>query len=173
MTLDYTDQVCAHIPDDMLDWRPEHPAGNFMFSLAEIAMHCADARLMFARQLSGDNNTSDYWSAGPDEAGKWLFRPYGTKQAIIDSLAAARGELEPFTSRPAEELTATTPGTESAYSKTLSWMKEQGQETAEAEARGPATIMRVLMALTTHESGHRGSLMTLLHMQGVKLKLWE
>jgi len=35
--------------------------------------------------------------------------------------------------------------------------------------RGPVTIIRVIMALAVHESGHRSTLQTLLRMHGINL----
>ncbi len=46
-------------------------------------------------------------------------------------------------------------------------MKEKGVDLSDMELRGPSTVNRVLFAVTAHESGHRGSLQTLLRMQGV------
>lgn len=167
MMLDYTDELAALIPEDKIDWRPNDPAGHFAFSLGELAMHIADARRMFARQLAGNDSEEGYWSDGPNEQNVWQFREHGGKKAILDSLADARGELKAYIDLPAKAYTETTDGTRRAYEKLLAQMREQGRDTAEIEARGPSNIVRVMMAAIAHESGHRGALQTLLRQQGV------
>jgi uncharacterized damage-inducible protein DinB len=167
MMFDYTDKIAAAIPDELLDWRPTDPSGKWCFSLGEIAMHCADARRMFARQLSGDAREDDYWSEGPGEDGVWPFKPHGSKQAILDSLKSSRSELQPFLERPASSITEITEGTHKAYEQWLKQMREKNKDTSELEARGPANVVRVLMAATVHESGHRGALQTLLRQHGI------
>ena len=171
MMLDYMDEIAALIPEDKLDWRPEDPTGRFTFSLGEIAMHAADARRMFARQLAGNDSEEDYWSEGPNEQGVWKFREYGDKQTILNSLADARQELKAYIDMPAKAYTETTDGTRKAYEKLLAQMREQGKNTTEIEARGPSNIVRVMMATIAHESGHRGSLQTLLRQFGIYTKV--
>ena len=167
LTFDYTEQIAELIPEDMLDWRPEDPSGKWSFSLGEIAMHCADARLMFARQLSGNESTEGYWSEGPGEDGVWPFKQRGSRQEILDSLKAAREELEPYLNQPVSAMSEQTEGTRAVFDKTLQQIKEAGRDTAEHELRGPANILRVVMAAACHEAGHRGALQTLLRQQGV------
>jgi uncharacterized damage-inducible protein DinB len=166
MTLDYTDQISALIPEDLLDWRYEDPSGKWTFSLAEQAMHSADARRMFARQIAGNDSTEGYWSEGPGEDGVWPFKPYGSKQAILDSLQSAREELNAVLNRSAADALEITPGTQATYDKVIAQMKEKDMDTAAAELRGPANLIRVLMATVVHEAGHRGSMQTLLRMKG-------
>ncbi len=170
MVLDYTDEIVALIPEDKLDWRPEDPTGHFCFSLGEIAMHIADARRMFARQLSGSESEDGYWSEGPDAQGVWKFTPPAGKAEILHSMNEARRELKAYLDLPAASYTQTTDGSRSTFEKSLERLREAGQPTNEAEARGPANIVRVLMAVIAHEAGHRGSLQTLLRMQGVNMK---
>ncbi|MEZ5339427.1 MAG: DinB family protein [bacterium] len=167
MTLDYTEKIAALIPEELLDWRYEDPSGKWTFSLAEQAMHCADARIMFARQLSGNSSEEGYWSQGPGEDGVWPFREYGSKQAILDSLKSARAELDEVMNRGAAEVLTIPEGTKKVYEQVLKQMQEQGADTSGLETRGPANIIRVLMAAVVHESGHRGSMQTLLRMKGV------
>ena len=166
MTFDYTDRIAALIPDDLLDWRYEDPSGKWTFSIAEQAMHCADARIMFARQVLGNDSEEGYWSPGPGEDGVWPFKDYGSKQAIVDSLKASREELNALLNRSADEALLVTEGTKKTFETIIARMKEQGQDTAAVELRGPANIIRVLMAAVVHEAGHRGSLQTLLRMKG-------
>jgi uncharacterized damage-inducible protein DinB len=170
MTLDYTDEIAALIPEDKLDWRPKDPSGRFQFSLGEIAMHIADARRMFARQLSGSETEEGYWSEGPDAQGIWQFSVHSGKQAILDSLASAREELNAYINAPAKSYLETTEGTRKAFEKTLQQMREQGADTSDAATRGPANIVRVMMAVVAHEAGHRGALQALLRQQGVNIK---
>lgn len=169
MTFDYTDKIAALIPDDLLDWRYEDPSGRFTFSLAEQAMHCADARRMFARQIEGNDSTEGYWSEGPNEEGVWPFREYGSKQAILDSLKESREELAAVLKRPASDALATTEGTKATFERILKQMQEAEMDTADAELRGPANLIRVLMATAVHEAGHRGSMQTLLRSKGHNL----
>lgn len=167
MTFDYTDQICELIPDELLDWRYEDPSGKWTFSLAEQAMHCADARRMFARQLTGSDSDNGYWSEGPNEEGVWAFREYGSKQAILDSLKTAREEINEALNLSADEALAVTEGTRMVFEKVLQQLKDSGMDTAAVELRGPANVLRVLMAAATHEAGHRGSMQTLLRIKGV------
>jgi len=166
MTFDYTDRIAALIPDELLDWRYEDPSGKWTFSLAELAMHCADARIMFARQISGNDSEEGYWSSGPAEDGVWPFKAYGDRQAILDSLRAARAELDEVLNRSADDVLFVPEGTKKVYENVLGQMKDQGTDTASLELRGPANLARVLMAAAVHEAGHRGSMQTLLRMKG-------
>jgi uncharacterized damage-inducible protein DinB len=173
MMLDYTDKVAASVPEDMLDWRPADPSGRFCFSLGEIVMHCADARLMFSRQLAGDEDGEDYWTTslvGPDEEGVWPFRERGGKQELLDSLAAMRARFDQWLDKPASAITEIPETSRALFDKTIAELKEQGQDTAEWEKRGPASIVRVLMALIAHESGHRGALQILLRQHGINVE---
>lgn len=172
-TLDSMERVAAMVPEDKLDWRLADPSGKWHFSLAEIVMHSADARRMFARMLSGSESTNDYWSPGPGEGGVWPFTPYGRKQAILDSLKESRGELQPFLDRPLAAMTETTEGTRKAFESNLARARERQLDTANDEKRGPATILRILMACAVHEAGHRSSLQTLLRMHGINLQAGE
>jgi hypothetical protein len=48
-------------------------------------------------------------------------------------------------------------------------VKEQGIDTTRMEMRGAPGIFRVLMGVACHEAGHRGTLYTLLRLNGVSL----
>jgi len=173
MTLDYTESLVDKIPDELLDFRPVDPNGHFMFSLAELAMHCADSRRMFANTLAGIESEEGMWTewdendAGNEMAMTWKFKPRGTKQEILNSLRDARGLLEPWMTLPVSSLNESTEGTRESFNKNLAKMREKGADTADVELRGPSTVNRVLFALTAHEAGHRGTLQTLLRLQGV------
>ena len=175
MTMDYTDEIAALIPEDKLDWRPTDPSGRFCFSLGEIAMHCADTRQMFARQLANDESEDGYWSEGPNEEGVWMFKAPASKQEILDSLKAGRELVERFMAEPVAKLLEPTEGTSKAHAKNIARLREAGKDSdvASAERRGPATYFRVLMATATHEAGHRGALQTLLRQQGINAKYGE
>jgi uncharacterized damage-inducible protein DinB len=171
MTLDYTDRLVALIPDELLDWRPTDPNGHFFFSLAEIAMHVADTRIMWARQMAGNESEEGYWSIWDETETEpenfWRFHPYGSKQAILDSLARSREELNAWLNLPLEQLNSVPTGNQSNFDKSLEKMREKGVDTADTELRGAATINRTLFAVAAHEAGHRGTLQTLLRINGV------
>jgi len=171
MTLDYTDKIAAAIPDELLDWRPEDPSGKYCFSLAEIVMHIADARLMFSTQLTGEDAADQYWatSEGPNEEGVWTFREYDGKQALLDRLKATRAVYDPWISQPYTTLLDVPDGARKAYDGFLKKLKEEGHDTAMMEKRGPASVLRVVMAVTAHEAGHRGALQTLLRQHGINV----
>jgi uncharacterized damage-inducible protein DinB len=174
MTLDYTEQVAAAIPEDKLDWRPSDPSGKWSFSLGEIAMHCADSRLMFARTMAGeDDNEEGYWLKYPEGEGESVWtrlREPANKQEILDSLRAGRAALQPWLDKPVSELLSSTDGHRKSYEDMLAKMREKGKDSAEAERRGPANINRSLMATACHEAGHRGALQTLLRQFGINVK---
>lgn len=167
MTFDTTEELAKLIPEDLLDWRHADPSGKWAFSLGEIVMHCSDARIMFARQLSGNDSHEGYCSDGPGEDGVWKFKEHGGRQAILKCLAASRKELEPYMQMPVSKMGEITEGSQTAFDKHLAMMKEKSMDTADAEARGPANLVRVLMAMAVHEAGHRGSLQTLLRQKGI------
>jgi uncharacterized damage-inducible protein DinB len=167
MTFDYTEQVAALLTDELRDWRPEDPSGQFFFSLGEIVAHCADSRRMFARQLSGSQSEEGYWSQGPDEQGVWKFTELPAAADLVADLKAAREELAQWMGMPAGEQWNATDGTRAVFEKHLQTMRETGKDTGDAERRGPANINRILFAAAAHESGHRGSLQTLLRMKGL------
>jgi uncharacterized damage-inducible protein DinB len=170
-TFDYMEKLVGLIPEDMLDWRPTDPNGHFMFSLAELAMHAADSRIMFARQLADSDSKEGYFSATDDdtadEDGQWRFKAHNGKESILEGLRRSRAELQPWLDLPVDQLHQPTPGTQKVYDRALEMMREKGDDTSALEARGPATINRVLFAVAAHEAGHRGTLQTLLRLQGV------
>jgi hypothetical protein len=170
MTFDQTEQVSALIPEQLMEWRLPDPSGRWHFSLAEIVMHCADARRMFARQLSGSESTEGYWSTGPaGDDGVWGFGPYPSREAVLESLKDARAEFQTFLDKPASCITEVTDGTQQIFQTAMAKLRERGESTGQAELRGPANIVRVLMAGIAHESGHRSSLQTLLRLHGINL----
>ncbi|MCC7479313.1 DinB family protein [bacterium] len=168
-TFRQTEQVAALIPPELMDWRPPDPSGRWSFSLAEIAMHCADIRLMFARQLRGEDSSVLYWLDSPkDSSGIWTRRrePAGP-QEIVASLAAGREELEPWMALPYEQTLTATAGMQQSFLQYLASQREKGQDTSEAERRGPSTLNRIFFTVACHEAGHRGALQALLRLHGL------
>lgn len=168
-TFSQTEQVAALIPADQLDWRPTDPSGRWIFSLGEIVMHCADIRLMFAKQLRGEDSSELYWLAPPaSRGGTWTRkREPASRQELLDSLAKGREELETWLARPYSELLSATPGMAARFAEHLAGLRAAGKETVALERRGPSTINRVLMTLTCHEAGHRGALQANLRLLGI------
>lgn len=171
LTWDHTEKLAAAIPDELLDWRPTDPSGKYCFSLAEILMHIADSRLMFSTQLSGEELEGQYWASsdGPNEEGGWTFKDHGGKQALLDSLKQGRARYQAWVDRPYSTLLDVPDGARKAYDGFLKRLKEEGHDTAPLEKRGPASVVRVLMAAAAHEAGHRGTLLTLLRQHGVNV----
>lgn len=168
-----TERVAAAIPPGLLDWRPAQAAGGVHFSLAEIAMHIADARRNFAAQETGADYSADYycpawWSStevGDDEL--YRFKPYGSKEQLLASLKQARQLYAPLLALPLSRMTDVTAGSRQAFDKMIAELAAQGVDTAPHLRHGPGTIVHGLLAVIAHESGHRGSLTTLLRLNGV------
>jgi uncharacterized damage-inducible protein DinB len=175
LTWDQTEKLAAAIPEELLDWRPTDPSGKFCFSLAEILMHITDSRLMFSTQLSGEELEGQYWatSEGPNEEGVWTFKAHGGKQALIDGLKGSRAKYQLWIDKPYSTLLDVPDGARKAYDSFLARLKEEGHDTAAMEKRGPASVVRVLMAVAAHEAGHRGTLQTLLRQHGINVGYGE
>ena len=62
-----------------------------------------------------------------------------------------------------------TEGAKATYKRQIASVKEQGIDTTQMEMRGAPGIFRVLMGVACHEAGHRGTLYTLLRLNGVSL----
>jgi uncharacterized damage-inducible protein DinB len=174
--LNSTDQLCALIPENLLEWRPSDPSGAFQFSLGEIAFHLADSRLQFARQLAGNEAPEedymlDLTFEDPErfKGTKWTLKPYTGKTQMLDYLKAARAEFQVWLDKPASDLLLTTPSSEALFQKALETAEKRGTDTTAMRKRGAATIMRVLTGAVIHETGHRGTLHALLRQHGVNL----
>jgi hypothetical protein len=169
MTMDYTEKICRLIPRELWDWRPEDPQGHFQASLGEIAMHCADERHGHAQMLSGKTDGGVFFTLSPGKDGINKFREGVSKQDVLASLSAGRALLDSYAHLPADRLTDVTEGAKAAYERQIASVKEQGIDTTRMEMRGAPGIFRVLMAVACHEAGHRGTLYTLLRLNGVSL----
>lgn len=168
--MDYTDQVCAAVPPDRLDWRPEGADGGYYFSLGESVQHIADTRLQFARQLDGSTSEEGMWNTGySDSTSPWEFRA-GSLEEILASLRGGRELLEPWISRPLAELIQPTAGTTRLFMERLKARREAGEDTAVLEERGPSTLASVLFFLSAHEQGHRAVLQTQLRQLGYTIE---
>jgi uncharacterized damage-inducible protein DinB len=176
--LNQTDQLCALIPEELLEWRPTDPSGAFQFSLVEIAFHLADSRFQFARQLAGTNTAEvekdymlDLTFEDPErfKGAKWTLKPYDGKNQMLEYLKAARTEFQVWLDKPASDLLLTTPSSEAVFKKALENAEKRGTDTTAMRKRGAATIMRVLTGAMIHETSHRGTLHTLLRQHGINL----
>lgn len=170
-TLDKTDLICSLIPEHLLDWRPADPSGRFSFSLGEIAIHIGDSRRSFARVLSGNNTEGGYLSdflPQPENGSNWRFKP-ASKTQIMEHLASARLELEEWLYKPADQILESTEASRARFERHIAKLESDGKNTSEALRRGPVSINRTLAYTATHESGHRGSLQTLLRSHGINV----
>jgi uncharacterized damage-inducible protein DinB len=174
--LNITDQLCALIPENLLEWRPTDPSGAFQFSLAEIAFHLGDSRLQFARQLAGTETLEEdfmlqfsFEQLELQKGARWALKPYVGKSQMLEYLKAARAEFQVWLDKPESDLLLTTPGSEAAFKKALENFEKRGTDTTALRKRGPATIMRVLTGAMIHETGHRGTLHALLRQHGINL----
>ena len=171
-TFHRSDSTAALIPEDLLDWRPVDPAGGYQFSLAEIVMHIADARRMFVCQLTGVDESPNYWSPAywsptAADADIYKFKPYVSKHALLDSLAESRELFQPYLALPAPALLYTPPTGSVTFERMLADYRAAGHDMTMLEQDGPPSIFHVLFMACVHESGHRGTLHTLLRMQGL------
>jgi hypothetical protein len=169
MTMDYTEKICELIPPELWSWRPEDPQGFFQASLGEIAMHCADERHFHAQMLTGEVNRSVFFTLSPGKDGISAFREGVSKQGVLASLKAARAVLDSYSQLPADKLTYVTEGAKATHEQQIASAKDQGIDTTQMERRGAPGIFRVLMGVACHEAGHRGTLYTLLRLNGVSL----
>ncbi len=169
MTMDYTERVCALIPETLWNWRPDDPQGHFQASLGEIAMHCADERRNHAEMLSGESDASAFFGLSPSKDGISRFRDGVSKQDVLTSLKASRTRLDSYANLPVDRLTEVTDAARAMYAQQIASLKKDGIDAARMEMRGAPGIFRVLMAAACHEAGHRGTLYTLLRLNGVSL----
>lgn len=164
--LDYCDKVAAAIPRNLIDWRPEYPAGDYAFSLGEQVKHIADTRVYTANVLSGENAAYEKWAGDyPGTDGAWSFRA-GSYDEIMASLKVGRELLVPWIERPMSELLLPTAGTRAIWERQLAAKREAGEDTAALEAKGPGSLVNSLLFHVAHENGHRTVLQTLLRQAG-------
>ena len=100
MTMDYTEKVCELIPEGLWDWRPTDPQAHFHASLGEIAMHCADERHAHAQMLSGETDTTLFFTLSPGKDGINRFREGVRKRDVLASLRAGRASLDSYAHLP-------------------------------------------------------------------------
>jgi uncharacterized damage-inducible protein DinB len=170
LTLDHTEKLAELIPEDELDWRPVDPSGKWSFSLVEIIKHVTDARIMYVGQLTGEEDSGNYWSEPPGEDGSWKFGNHKDKAEVVSRLAEARKGVEEWLDKPASMLLEVTGGTTAAYNSIIEQIRKQGGPLEDYQRRGPANVNRVLMALAVHEAGHRGTLHALLRQKGINIQ---
>lgn len=172
LCLGSSERVCSLVGAGLWDLRPPDPSGRWTFSLGEFVMHIADARWLFAGQLDGADYSPRYFATSqPRDPGvSWTFKP-AAPAAAMESLLDGRAALQRWLELPLERLWRPTTGTAAYFHTHQQKLRLEGREAA-AEAyarRGPASLARTLSGLVAHESGHRGSLQTLLRLQGLNL----
>jgi hypothetical protein len=168
--LDYTESIAAFIPRDMLDWRPQYPAGDYAFSLGEQVKHIADTRIFVANNLNVEPAVYERWAGEyPGSTGAWTFRE-GSYDEVMESLKYSRSLIDPWTGKPFTELLLPSPGTRATFEKQLASKREAGEDVAALEAKGPGTLVGSLLFLVAHENGHRTVLQTLLRQAGVAVE---
>ncbi|MCC7479312.1 hypothetical protein IT575_12770 [bacterium] len=169
LCLSGSERVCKLVDDSLWALRPADPSGRWSFSLGELVMHIADARWLFAGQLDGADYSPRYFVTNQprDPGAIWTFRP-GAPEAALESLQDGRAAIQRWLEQPLEKLWQPTSGTEDFFHSYQQKLRAAGEEEmAQAYARrGPASLARTLSGLVAHESGHRGSLQTLLRLQG-------
>jgi hypothetical protein len=169
-TFNYTERVVNTITPDLFDWRPDDPSGGFMFSVGELVMHITDSRRDFARQLSGASRDDRYWSPQEfiPEDGVWTFRPRANYDEIYNCLRMARAELDVWLELPADRLLQPTSESRKLFDYAVEKLENEGKKPSPGMVkRGPLNPMRVMTAAAIHEAGHRGTLQTMLRMNGV------
>jgi uncharacterized damage-inducible protein DinB len=170
-----SEATAAAIPGELAGWRPPDPSGAFQFSLAEIVMHMADARRMFASQLTGADETPRYWSPDywtaqcEDEALMYRFKDFQGREALLQDLKEARSLYAPYLALPMSSLMLITEGSRTTFARMVADYRAAGQDTVAMEQFGPPSIYQVLLMAVAHEAGHRGALHALLRTHGVDL----
>jgi hypothetical protein len=119
--------------------------------------------------LSGESDASVFFGLSPSKDGISRFRDGVSKQDVLASLKASRTRLDSYANLPVDRLTEVTDAARAMYAQQIASLKKDGIDTARMEMRGAPGIFRVLMAAACHEAGHRGTLYTLLRMNGVSL----
>ncbi|MEP0813665.1 MAG: DinB family protein [bacterium] len=165
---EFTEKVIAKLTPELFDWRPETKDGSWHFSLGELAAHIVDAGLMFYGQLSGDEFSDGDWFMKPPEnfeggSGEWMPTREFTLEDVKAKFAEMRAKFAEVLAWPIEKAHEPTPGTEKAFKE---WEKqvEEGKFPKEFLANGPATPVRVIATLISHEAAHRGTLLTLMRV---------
>jgi hypothetical protein len=167
--LDYTDKVVACIPENADTIRPTDPNGGWVMSAFEQALHIVDERWELAGTLTGqDHRDRMFLQEYGGTAKPWRFKS-ATRAEVLDSLAGSRQLVDEVLGWPQSVLAEPTDGTRAAFQQRLAAMREQGKDTAQAEAAGPSTLINLLLFLNAHEQGHRAVLQHMLRMHGVEV----
>ena len=166
--LNYTDAVCDALPDDDREIRPEDPAGAFVFSALEQAMHIADQRWEFLKWLTGEDHTDRlFLKKYPGKQGTWEFRGAG-REDVLYSLKSARSSMDELLEvLPAAAWNETTPELTRMHEKRMERARSEGIETADFEQQGPSTLGNMVLFMVAHETGHRAVLQHMLRMAGI------
>ncbi len=94
LMLDYTDAVCQGLPEDAEHLRPVDPAGGFVFSAKELAMHIADERWTVCASITGADHSARCFAGDyPGKDQPWQFRA-ATNSEIMASLSEGRAIVD-------------------------------------------------------------------------------
>jgi uncharacterized damage-inducible protein DinB len=169
--LQYTDDVINDLPEDdaALDYRQVDPAGGYVFSVREQAMHIADTRHSAIGWLTGnpeddDDFCTDY--GGTDKP--WLWKS-ASRDEIIARNKAGREKVEAWMNKPADAMFEVTAKTQQSFDEANAKLTAEGKDISERLARGPAPVINTLLFIVAHELGHRAMLQHLLRMSGHKV----
>jgi hypothetical protein len=166
--LQYTDDVLNALPEDeaLLDYRPEDPAGGYVFSIREQAMHIADTRHDALGWISGaDTDKDDFCTEYGGTGQPWQWKS-ATRAEILARNAAGRAAVDAWFNRPGAALFESSPHMIAEFAKTNAKLQADGKDIAERLARGPGRVINALFFLVAHEQSHRTVLQHLLRMSG-------
>lgn len=161
--VEFTDRVILKITDEIADWRPPSPDGNWQFSLLEIAAHIVDAAQMFYWQITDveDDKSKHFMKYPEDETGKWTHNRDFTLNDVKEKLAEIRSKWNEILNWDIEKAYIPTTGTIHQFEK-IKGLAAEGKYPAEMLAYGAATPVRLLGTLISHEAQHRGTLIAYL-----------
>lgn len=165
--LDYTDVVCRSLPEDAAALRPVDPAGGFVFSALEQALHIADERWNLYSSLTGEDCASRrFLLEYPGKDQPWLFRD-ATRDQALASLRDGREKVDEILALPAEAWLITTPALAEEHRAQIARRQAAGLDTVQLEAAGAPTLGNYVLEMVAHETGHRAVLQQMLRLHGV------
>lgn len=168
--LDYTQKIAGYVTDELLDWRPQYPAGDYTFSIGEQLKHITDTRMWVLEELSGEKTGYERWAGPyPGTDAPWTFRE-GSHAEVMEALEMSRKLLQPWIELPMSQLADPTAGTIKVHEGRLAAAREKGEDTGKLEAKGPASLASCLFFLAAHENGHRVAAQTLLRQAGAPVE---